>query len=589
MLVYGDFSAAGDPNETRARILDAVREAAAMAAGVERHGALVAAFIEAGELAQGVADAAFAEHGCDARSPAQAAAMALLMEVARVVRLSWESGFRRIAPLSAESIAQCAAAEFTERICVKRPEGYAFYALYPEAYLEAAVALNARRGKIQVIGIRSIGTGLAVMVAAAVEAAAPVTVRPVGHPFRRELALSPDLSAELVADPDELVAIVDEGPGLSGSSFGAVADFLEDHGVAPERIHFFPSHAGDLGPQASPRHRARWATAPRHVVDFDALVLRARSPAHRLESWVAELVGEPEGPLDDISGGAWRRRVFPREAEWPPAHVQQERRKFILRTEAGTWLLKFVGLGREGARKLDRARALHGAGFTPEAAGYRHGFLVERWIEKARLLHLKAVDRGALIAFAGRYLGFRARTFAAKPEQGASLDQLLQMARTNTAQALGEAWARWFDGFAPDLPALERRVRRIETDNRLHAWEWLQGDDGRLLKTDALDHHAAHDMVGCQDIAWDVAGATVELDLSATEAQDLCVGIEHETGRAVDPGLIAFTLPCYLAFQTGYYALAADALAGWPEEAARLRAASGRYAGRLRDGLTGHG
>ena len=145
------------------------------------------------------------------------------------------------------------------------------------------------------------------------------------------------------------------------------------------------------------------------------------------------------------------------------------------------------------------------------------------------------------------------------------------------------------DRFAPDLRKLERRVRRMETDSRLHMWEWLQRDDGRLLKTDALDHHAAHDLVGCQDVAWDVAGARVELDLSPTEMQDLCAGIEHETGRAVDPGLIAFSLPCYLAFQTGYYALAADALAGWPDEAARLRAASGRYAGRLQDVLTGHG
>src|SRR3954447_3739354 len=242
-----------------------------------------------------------------------------------------------------------------------------------------------------------------------------------------------------------------------------------------------------------------------------------RDPAHRLESWVAELVGEPKEPLEDISGGAWRRRLFAHEAEWSPAHVQQERRKFILRTEAGSWLLKFVGLGREGARKLDRARVLHSAGFAPEVAGYRHGFLIERWIEKARPLHLKAVDRGGLITFAGRYLGFRARTFGAGPEHGASLDQLLQMARINTAQALGEAWARRLDRSAPDLRKLERRVRRMETDSRLHVWEWLQRDDGRLLKTDALDHHAAHDLVGCQDVAWDVAGAMVELDLSPTE------------------------------------------------------------------------
>ena len=140
---------------------------------------MVAAFIEAGELAQGVADAAFAEHGCDAR--AQDSAMALLMETAGIVRLSWESGFRNIVPLPAERSIQLEAALLPESIRVKRPEGYAFYALYPEAYLEAA-ALGPRRENIRVIGIRSIGTGLAAMVAAALGAPAPATVRPAGHP-----------------------------------------------------------------------------------------------------------------------------------------------------------------------------------------------------------------------------------------------------------------------------------------------------------------------------------------------------------------------------------------------------------------------
>ena len=146
-----------------------------MAGGIERHGALVAAFIEAGELAQGIADAAFAEQGHDASTPAQDRAMALLMELAGIVRLSWQSGFRRIAPLSAQVIGQSEAAPWSESICVKRPEGYAFYALYPEAYLEAAVALAPLGGKVQVIGIRSIGTGLAAMVATALGAPAPVT------------------------------------------------------------------------------------------------------------------------------------------------------------------------------------------------------------------------------------------------------------------------------------------------------------------------------------------------------------------------------------------------------------------------------
>ena len=246
MLVYGDAATIEDAGDKRARILQSVAEASAMPAGVIRHAALVAAFIEAGELAQGVADAAFTERGQDGRTPAQDAAMGFLLDLAGLVRLSWDSGFRRIAPLRAAAALR--GARLPDRIRVKRPEGYTFYTLYPEAYREAARGLAPER--LRVVGLRSIGTGLAAMVAAAAGAPAPVTLRPVGHPFRRELALADSLRSELTADPAARFAIVDEGPGLSGSSFGAVADFLEDHGVAPERIRFFPGHVGDLGSEA---------------------------------------------------------------------------------------------------------------------------------------------------------------------------------------------------------------------------------------------------------------------------------------------------------------------------------------------------
>jgi hypothetical protein len=42
--------------------------------------------------------------------------------------------------------------------------------------------------------------------------------------------------------------------------------------------------------------------------------------------------------------------------------------------------------------------------------------------------------------------------------------------------------------------------------SRTHGEEATRDLD-RLLKTDALDYHAGHDPIGCQDIAWDIAGA----------------------------------------------------------------------------------
>jgi hypothetical protein len=408
----------------------------------------------------------------------------------------------------------------------------------------------------------------------------PVTLRPTADPFRREIKVADDLAAELLRDAEARFALVDEGPGLSGSSFGAVADWLEAKGVAPDRVHFFPSHANDLGPMASAAHRRRWQSARRHVVDFDDLVVRARRPMHRLEGWVADLTGPPEGPPQDISGGIWRSQRFSGEAEWPPCHVQQERRKFLLRARGETWHLKFSGLGREGAEKLDFARRLHAAGFGPEPLGYRHGFLIERWIGNARPV-TPAVDRAALVQRLGSYIGFRARAFPAEADQGASLGSLLRIARHNAASGLNEEAARAIDAWRDRLDHLQGDIRRVRTDNRLHPWEWLQTADGRLIKTDALDHHAAHDLVGCQDAAWDIAGATIEFDLSDDERAELCEVFERVAERPVRRDLLAFHEICYAAFQLGHWSMAAESLVGFPAEARRTRAAAERYRGRL--------
>jgi hypothetical protein len=77
-----------------------------------------------------------------------------------------------------------------------------------------------------------------------------------------------------------------------------------------------------------------------------------------------------------------------------------------------------------GACKLTRARSLHAAGFTPEVAGFLHGFLVERWVDGAVSLDQWFGDRDRVVAQVGRYLGFRARHFDAGAERGATLKAL---------------------------------------------------------------------------------------------------------------------------------------------------------------------
>ena len=574
MLVYGDAERIETIGAKKAALDESLREAARRPPGLKRHEALVAAFIEASELAQGVADAQADARGCDAPSQAQDDAMGLLVALARAVDESWRKGFAADGPELARFILR----GFADEVCIrtKRAEGYAFYALYPEAYL-AAARRSGLESRTCVIGIRSIGIGLAALVAAALGAPAPLSVRPVGHPFRREIRASRELCAEIARDPDRSFAIVDEGPGLSGSSFGAVADWLEANGVAPDRIHVFPSHAGPLGPQASEAHRTRWERAPRHVVGFDDLLLSGDS-GHRLAGWIADLVGSLDGPLTDVSGGGWRRLRYDSEAAWPGVNTQQERRKFMARTGGAGWLAKFVGLGVDGVRKLRTARRLHAAGFGPEPVGLCHGFLVERWAGDARPLDAGACGREDLVRHLGRYLGFRARELDA-PGTGATLAALRAMALHNTREALGPGAERALAARLAEPEALEGRVRRVSTDNRMQRREWLVTAEGRLLKADALDHNAAHDLVGCQDIAWDVAGAAVAFDLADAEIAALCAVLAAEAGRPVDRDLLAFLTPCTLAFQLGACTLALQAVG--EEEARRI----GRDVERYRAGL----
>jgi len=470
-------------------------------------------FFTVAELAQGLIDAEFEANGVDDLTPLHAAAVADLRALA-----------------AGRAPSALSALPLPPRVTVKEPEGYAFYAVYPEAYAQAARAV-AWASPPFVIGLRSIGLGLAAQVAQAAGAAAMVSLRPVGAPFRRAVRLSDRLRAALAAHAGPF-AVVDEGPGLSGSSFGAVLDLLQDLGVALDRIVVFPSHAGDLGPEAAPEHRRRWREVRRVVVEFPQL-----GESRPIGELFADLIG-PALRVDDLSGGAWR------EDRDLPAFPQQERLKFRIATGRGRWLAKFAGLGHIGEAKLDRARALHAAGVVPEPVALRWGFLLSRWEDGE-------IARPTLDELA-RYLQVRADLPAAP---GASLAQLAEMIRVNAAE-LGL-------DLAPDPP--RAMPRPVAVDGRLHAWEWIRTPGGRLLKTDALDHCCAHDLVGGQDIAWDVAGVAVEFELSEDDVARL--------GEAVgaDPALTAFCRLAYPAFQAGLWTFAGDAA-----QVARYRAALGR-------------
>jgi hypothetical protein len=565
VLVFGDRSEQADPRERLHVVVESVRKLAGMAPGLGRHAALAGALIEAGRLLQGLADADFVEAKQDRAAAVSGAFSTWLLGLARMLRCSWDSGFADIGDVP------CAPeiGDLPVSVQLKTPEGFAFYALYPEAYLEAARRLRLVAAP-RVIGIRSIGTTLGAVVAAALDTEPPVTLRPFGHPFARQVAMDAALERRLL-DGEPHYVIVDEGPGQSGSSFGAVADWLQARGVPPERIAFVPSHDGAMGPQASSRHRQLWGTAQREVADFGDRL------QEMVGAWAGGLFGSIDGAPEDMSGGEWRRRRFGSESEWPPSIPMFERRKFLLRHAGKLFLAKFAGLGSIGEEKLRLARALHAAGFVPLPVGLVHGFLVERWHGDSTPLR----DDDRPVEVIARFLGARARLFPAGETEGASIAELFEMSRRNISLALGDEAAGALGRWQPRLEQLQSRIRRVRTDNRLDRHDWLRTADGRLLKTDAVDHHQAHDLIGCQDIAWDVAGAIAEFDLDDGDAERLIAATAAASGVPVDRELLDFCQIAYSAFRLGLASLGVEITADQPAEQRRLEFAQASYRGRL--------
>lgn len=564
MLVYGDRCDRADPTHHSREINARLETAEALAPGLERHSTLVSAFIEAGRLWQALADASFAAARIDRRTPAAETVAEVVLDLARAVCRSWDSGFRRIGGLPRLQPSP----EWPCEVELRVPEGFAFYALYPEAFAEAARRLQLG-GSARVIGIRSIGTSLGAIVAAALGAGTPFTVRPFGNPYDRRISVDPKLEHALL-EGDPHFVIVDEGPGQSGSSFGAVADWLLDRGVSLERIALVPSHAGDPGPAASKERRHWWKTVQREVGDFGD-----RLPA-LVESWCSEVVGRPDAPLEDMSGGRWRERRYLRSEDWPPSITSFERRKFLTSVDGKPLLLKFAGLGRIGEEKLRIAQQLALDHLVPEPIALVHGFLAERWRRDTSPF----VDERPSLSQVARYIGSRAKLLPAKPGNGATIAELLEMARRNISLEFGDEAVRSLNPSEARVAELDARVLPVRTDSKLQLHEWLCAEKDLAIKADALDHHQAHDLVGCQDVAWDVAGTIAEFDLDQDQTSALIRSVEEAGGRSIDRELLAFYRLAYLAFQLGQFRLGAATIADL-DERQRLKTAGDRTASKL--------
>ncbi|MCU1273833.1 MAG: hypothetical protein JWO48_1264, partial [Bryobacterales bacterium] len=364
----------------------------------------------------------------------------------------------------------------------------------------------------------------------------------------RRIALQPKYETELRQHADWHFAVVDEGPGLSGSSFGSVAEKLAELGVADDRIVLFPSRETDGSAFLNARARERWPRHRKYCKSFE------------------DVFGNKAGV--DISAGKWRTLFCSHQDEYPAVQPEHERRKYIGVNGKRT-LGKFAGLGQYGRRSFDRAVALANAGFTPRPIAIEDGFLLSDFASGRPVagadMHCELLDQMSA------YLIHLARHYSQVTP--APYDELCEMIELNVREGVGEL------NFA--LERFKGAVggsSTVEIDGRMLPHEWIECENG-FLKTDATDHHADHFFPGCQDIAWDVAGALAEFDWSEA-AKEYFVDRIASHDHAIRARL-PFYAVAYLSYRLGYSKMAEDALCGSPD-GARFSALRKRYTNMLK-------
>jgi len=558
MIVYGDPSHEASADA----LLGRVRQWTDMASvGLDARRRLL---IEAGQLEQAVADRL--EGG------------ALVERVMNVTDLAADAFLdrSRLGPLRKALVGIDLPADLTMR--VKVPEGYAFYALYPEQYAEAARRwvrdhADAASRRAAVVGIRSIGTGLSAVAARVLAEAGwtvrRLTVRPTGHPYARHVEIPREVVQGAVFG-----LVADEGPGLSGSSMAAAAEALVEAGLDRSRIGFFPGHDRGPGDAGSDGVRQWWRDAPCYVVGLREMAWEGQSLVEELAYRSGSAVR-----VDDLCGGTWRRAVYSSEDEWPPAFAAFERTKYrVVRRDGSALLWKFEGLtgGAEAGR--DRMAWLARRGWTAAPLDSAHGFLASPWIEGKPLA--RESRSAAVLDRIGCYIVDGAGPELSVSEQKAALERLREMLYWNVRESFGEAVAERMRRWKARVPA---RSRPAYGDGRLGPEEWIRRTDGRLIKVDCAGHSADHTAVGRQPLIWDLAGAMVEWRLDNETARPLLKAFVRAGGEPPASEELAFYRAAYAAFRLGQCAICAGT--SGPDEQRRLRRAGEFYkiGGRLAD------
>jgi hypothetical protein len=356
-----------------------------------------------------------------------------------------------------------------------------------------------------------------------------ISVRPTGHPYDRKLEITSNLRQWVADAGDAQFLAVDEGPGISGSSFLAVAEALEECGVQCRRIHLLGSREVNPAALRATNARSRWERYHFHVMPNSPL--------------------PPAEAGENVSGGTWRRQFHgePLPASWAPL----EPVKFLARDQRSVF--RFEGFGHYGEAIGARASRLADAGFAPRYLGNRRGF-GQTALVPGRTLSLGDCSPELLTRMA-EYLALRSDSFSSATPQTPELQTMLRR--------------NWQLEFGEELDDAETRLateRVVICDGRMMPHEWLRSDQGELLKLDAGSHGDNHFFPGPCDIAWDVAGAIVEWELPGAACRRFVGEYVSLSGDRVAERLAPYLL-AYAVFRMAWSSMAAASMQGEFDEA----------------------
>lgn len=389
-------------------------------------------------------------------------------------------------------------------------------------------------GNWLIVGVRPVGTSLSAILAAAVRARGSHAER-ITVPFdvlSRGPSMAPLLGvheAEVVSDALRRgfgFAVVGYGRGGTGA-LSKVADAISERGVSSRRIMLLSA--------GLPEQRDATIESD-HAGRFRFFQIGAR----------------PSSPaLATLDGGGWRSRAGVSTTDvavWP----EWERAKLV--SEDGSRLFKFEGIGAAGARAVHRARALAEEGFSPDMHDEGQGFVSYAWIEGQRLRYGAAGVAPERIA---DYVACRTRLF---PAPDVDIEALSEMATGGDPSARN--------------PPLEVRTP-VFADARMMPHEWIVDGRRTLWKVDGTTHGDDPFFPGPVDVAWDVAGAIVELGFDGSARGRFLRRYAFRSGDDVHKRLGPW-LRAYARFRQAYCEHAARATSGTPEAQGLARDAA-RY------------